>query len=225
MRRTVTGLLIGLLASVAVGALGVLPASAHICTYAAQIAVGRTQTISVGITVEGQPVTDFAVTLPAALHIDRIDPAPGFHITHAGQTIRYQGGPVPAYTCLYVTLGVTASEQGVFIVPQIQRTADGTVVARMGFSPPPDATKMQLVYAGVKPPSSPSSGGSSTPVLVYAGIALVALALGMLVFFGVRAWRSRYEYEDEEDQDERDEELDARVARFKKQTRDRVGKP
>jgi hypothetical protein len=212
-----------------VGTLGVEAASAHICTYAAQIALGTTQTVAVGITVETHPVTDFVINVPSELHIDRIDPAEGFHITRKGQTLRYQGGPIQPYTCQYVTLGVTAHVAGVYIVPQTQRTAEGTVVARMGYgAPPPDPKFMQLVYAGIKPPPSPSSGGSSTPGIVYLGIALILFALGMLVFFGVRAWRARRyedEDEDEEPEEEGDDELAARVARFKKQARDRVGKP
>jgi hypothetical protein len=197
-----------------------VPASAHLCTYADQIAVGRTQTISVGVTVESQPVPDVEIQIPAGLRIDRVDPAPGFHIARTGQSVRYRGGPIAAYTCAYFTLGVTAPAQGVFTIGETQRTANGSVVVHTTTNPTgaPDPRFEQVVYAGVKPPASPSTGGASTSPVLYLGLGLVGVAVIVLVGLAIRSWRRNRAYDDEESEDE---ELAARVEEFKKQARDR----
>jgi hypothetical protein len=227
MRRTLCCLLLGLLGAVTTGS-GI--ASAHLCTVAAQIAVGKPQTISVGVTVEGQPIPDFEVQVPPQLRIDRVDPAIGFRVTRHGQTLRYRGIPIDPYTCRYVSLGVTALTKGAYGIPVTQRTADGTVVVRGKFAPADALNPLfgQVVYAGVKPPPAPSQGdGGGTSIVTYVGIALVAVALIALIGLGVRSWRNRGADDDDaddegSDDDERDAELQSRVAQFKKQTRDRA---
>jgi hypothetical protein len=226
MRRILGCLLLGLFGAVTTGT-GI--ASAHLCTVADQIAVGKLQTISIGVTVEAEPIPDFTVQLPPELRVDRVDPAIGFRVTRHGQILRYRGGPIDPYTCRYVSLGVTATAKGAYGIPVTQRTANGTVVVR-GRTAPADALNPmfgQVVYAGVKPPPAPSQSSGGTSTVTYLGIALVAVALLALVGLGVRSWRNRAADDDDEDADldvdeERDAELQARVEQFKKQTRDRA---
>jgi hypothetical protein len=95
-------------------------------------------------------------------------------------------------------------------VEYVLRDAGGNVVARTG-----TATGAQsiapVVYAGVKPSSSSSSGPS---LVVVAGVALIAIAILLFGGMAFRSWRfSRA--------DARDEELEDRLAAFKKQAQDR----
>ena len=235
MRRLAVIALLAVAATALDATLDALPAFAHFCAYAAQIPVGESRTISVGITVETQAVPDVTVTIPPGLRLDRVDPKAGWTVSRSGSTLRYRGGPIAPYTCEYFSLGVTAPAKGAFGIPVVQRNADGVVVARSTTDP---AQKLnpyfeQVVYAGVKPPSPPAQGGgTSTTTLL--GVALVGLGVVLVAVLGIRAWRARgYADEDEGSEhapdDETDEtadreaELDARVSAFKKQTRDRPG--
>jgi hypothetical protein len=221
MRRILCCLLLGLLGAATTGT---GTASAHLCTVADQIAVGKLQTISVGVTVEAEPIPDFEVQVPPELRVDRVDPAIGFRVTRHGQQLRYRGGAIAPYTCRYVSLGVTATSKGAFGIPVTQRRADGTVVVRGKTAPAQALNPLfgQVVYAGVTPPP-PSQGSGGTSTVTYVGIALVAVALLAIVVLGVRSWRNRGVDEDDEDiDDERDAELQSRVEQFKKQTRDRA---
>jgi hypothetical protein len=148
MRRILCCLLLGLLGAVTTG-MGI--ASAHLCTVADQIAVGKLQTISIGVTVEAEPIPDFVVRVPPELRVDRVDPAIGFRVTRQGQTLRYRGGPIQPYTCQYVSLGVTATSKGAYGIPVTQRTADGTVVVRGKTAPAGSAAVRASGLSGVRP--------------------------------------------------------------------------
>jgi hypothetical protein len=212
------------------------PASAHICPIAVEIPVAQPSTIDVGVTVEGATIPDVEITIPAGLRLERVDPKEGWRVTRTGSTVRYRGGPIAPYTCEYFSLGVISPARGAFGIPVVQRTANGKVWARST----PDASSAQsrildqFVYAGEKPPSN-GGGSSSLSATTIAGIALVALGIVSVVVLGVRTWRNRgrYEGDDETDGDEtasdetdgdraddREAELQARLARFKKRTPD-----
>jgi hypothetical protein len=221
VRRVGICVFLGLLAPTVVG---VGTASAHLCTYAAQIKVGvPQQTISIGVTVEDVTVPDVEVEVPKTLHIDRVDPAPGFQSTVAGRNVRFRGGPIQPFTCQYFSLGVTAKAKGAFVIPVTQRTADGKVVVQTKADPGvvPNPRLVQVVYAGVAPPPSPTGSSSSTSPLLYVGVGIIALALVALLIGGIRSWRDRG-LDDEED--EEDDDLDARVEAFKRQAQDRATK-
>jgi hypothetical protein len=222
MRRILCCLVLGVLGAATTGT-GI--ASAHLCTVADQIAVGKPQTISVGVTVEADPIPDFEIRVPPELRIDRVDPALGFRVTRNGQTVRYRGVPIDPYTCRYVSLGVIATSKGAFGIPVTQRRADGSVAVR-GTTAPAQALNPlfgQVVYAGVEPPPPPSQSSGGTSTVTYVGVALVAVALSALVALSIRSWRNRgAEDEGDEIEDERAAELQSRVEEFKKQTRDRA---
>jgi uncharacterized protein YcnI len=209
-------------------ALTVAPASAHICPLPAEIPVGPLSTIAVGVTVEAPTVPDVEISVPAGLHIDRIDTKAGWSATRNGSSVHYRGGPIEPFTCEYFSLGVAAPSPGAFGVSVVQRTADGKVVARS--APDPgiaiDRVLGQIVYAGVKPPSN-ATGSSGLSVTTIASIALVGVGVVMAAVLAFRAWRARRDDDDyddvedgEGDEQDREVELRARLERFKKRTSD-----
>jgi hypothetical protein len=219
-RLAVLALVTGLATAATLG-VDMAPAAAHICPIAAQILVGQPATIAVGVTVEGVAVPDVEITIPPGLQLDRVDVKAGWASKRTGATVRYRGGLIAAYTCQYFSFGVTAPARGSFGISVVQRTAAGKIVARS--TPDPanaqDRVLGQIVYAGVKPPSSGS--GSSLSVVTIAGVALVAFGVVMAGVLGYRSRRAgRYEDEDEGeamDEEDREAELRERLERFKKQ--------
>jgi hypothetical protein len=201
-------------------------ASAHICPAAAQIPVGTTSTVNVGVTVEEATVPDVVIGVPTGLRLDRVDPKAGWTRVRQGQVVRYRGGPIAPFTCAYFSIGVTATARGAYGISVVQRDASGRVVARSTPDPanPGDRLLAQFVYAGVKPPSPPGTSKSPS-LLVIGGIVLVGAGV---IAGGVLAWRSRqngYADEDEDDDleppDDRDAELRARLERFRTRAPDR----
>ncbi len=213
VRRFVVFALATALATAGTLFVGVATASAHICPIPAQIAVGQPSTIQVGVTVEGPTVPDVEVGIPSGLRLDRVDPKTGWTVTRSGSTVRYRGGPIPAYTCEYFSLGVTAPAPGSWGITVVQRDATGAIVANAVPDPASaqDRALDQFVYAGVKPPSPPStSSGPSGPII--AGIVLIAFGIVMFVTLRIRARRA----DDRDDRDDRDAELEARLEQFKR---------
>jgi hypothetical protein len=194
--------------------IGLAPAAAHICPVPAEIPVGQPATIAVGVTVEDASIPDVTITIPAGLRLNRVDAKPGWKVTRTASAVRYRGGLIAAFTCAYFSLGVTAPSPGSFGIPVTLRDSAGKIVARTT----PDANSAsdrvldQFVYAGVKPPK-PKSGSSGLPLPTIAGIALVVFGIVMFIVLRVRASRAEPEELDEE-------ELQARLERFKKQTPD-----
>ena len=188
--------------------------------------VGKPQTISVGVTVEADPIPDFEIGCrPSCASIASIPQSASASpvMVRPCVTEAFRSIPIRVDTCRWASPRPT---KGAFGIPVTQRRADGTVVVR-GTTAPVQALNPlfgQVVYAGVKPPPSPSpsSGGAST--VTYLGIAFVAVALLALVGLGIRSWRNRgAEDEVDEIEDERDAELQStRLEEFKKQTRDRA---
>jgi hypothetical protein len=225
-RPVVLALASGLLSTLFVAVTGA-PASAHICPVPAQIPVGTTATVSVGVTVEQPTVPDVEVAVPSGLRVDHVYPKAGWIVARRGSVLRYRGGPIEPYTCEYFSIGVTASARGAFGIPVVQRDASGKVVARTTPDPnsPDDRVLDQFVYAGVKPPSAAgTSKGTSTAVI--AGAALVGAGV---IAGGLLAWRSRRRGDgDDEDEnaeptsDDRDAELRARLERFRTRAPDQT---
>jgi hypothetical protein len=238
VRRLAVLTLVSALAGAAVLAAGVVPAWAHICPVAAEIPVGRSSTIDVGVTVENAVVADVEVDLPPGLRLDGVDPKVGWTFTRTAATVRYRGGPIQAYSCEYFSLRVSAPAPGAFGVTVVQRSAAGAVVARS--IPDPNSTAShvldQFVYAGVKPPSPPSSSNGLSSATI-AGIALIGAGVVLFALIRVRDRRARRlddedngaEDNDEDNGDEaqadtdtegrdREAELRARLEEFRART-------
>lgn len=211
-------------------AAGTVTASAHICPVPAQIVIGQTATIDVGVTVENATVPDVEIDIPVGLRLDRVDAKDGWTFTRTGSTVRYHGGPIRAYQCQFFSLGVTASTRGSWGIAVVQRTAAGVVVARSAPDPASSADRAldQFVYAGVKPPSPAGSSGPSAAIL--AGIAIIGVGVAMFAVLRIRVWRAARDddYDDAVDHDldvgsddgARDAELQARLERFRKRMPD-----
>jgi hypothetical protein len=196
------------------------PAAAHQCARAAEVPVGVPQTVRAWVTVETKPVTDVEITVPAGLELDRAEAKPGWKPTVHGSTVRYRGGPIPAYGCEDFPIRVTASAKGAYGIHVVQRDATGLIVAISTNDPtrPLDPNLQQVVYAGMKPPSPPGSGGGLSTTTI-AGLVLVVLGVGLVGGLGLRAWRDRRSYDDTEASP--DDDLQQRLEDFKKQTRGR----
>ncbi len=208
----IRALLAAVAAPLALVVVAAAPAAAHVCTAGVQIPLGESRTVNIGVTVEQSAAADVEIDVPPGLRIDRIDPKPGWKVVRTGSTVRYRGGPIPPFKCDYFPIAVTPLTRGVYGIPVVQRTADGTVVMRTGVNNAALSPVLeQIVYAGVKPPSPSNGGGTSITTVL--GAALVAIAVVGAGVLGWRAWRRR----DDDDADD----LDARVAEFKCRTRDR----
>ena len=188
-------------------------AEAHICSTGVQIPVGQPASVALVITVEDQPIGDVEINLPAQLQVVGDVVAPdGWTVTTRGQTLRYRGGPFSPLTCPSFTITAQASEKGVFPVEYVQRDASGKIVARSALATNSQPAVAPVIYAGVKPSSG--SAGSGPPLVIVAGVALIAIAV---LLFGALLFRSRRLAR----ADAREEELEDRVAAFKKQAQDR----
>jgi hypothetical protein len=214
-------------ATASVLAIGVTPASAHICPTPDEIPVGALATIDVGVTVENATVPDVEVTIPAGLRLERVDPKADWTFIRTGATVRFRGGPISTFSCSFFSFGVTAPNPGVFGITVVQRDASGAVVSRSAPDPAvaQDRILDQFVYAGVKPPPPPSTSSGPSAVVIAGGV-LVGLGVVMAV---VMAIRSRRVDDDDVDHEARDDEapnddggsgldpaLQARLDRFKK---------
>jgi hypothetical protein len=202
------------------------PASAHICSRPAEILVGRTQSIAVGVTVEDATVPDVEIDIPPGLHLDHVDAKPGWSFRRAGSTVRYRGGPITRFRCEDFSLGVTAAAKGTFGIAVVQRTASGKIVARTNPDPNRASDRLldQFVYAGVKPPSTDTGGSSGPSAATIGGIALVGLGVILAGGLGFRAWRNRRAEPDDEAETGADE-LQARLDAFKKRKPDPPARP
>ena len=189
------------------------PADAHICSTGVQIPVAQPAPVPLVLTIEATPVPDVEIDLPPQLQVvGKIDAPDSWTVTQRGQTLRYRGGPFSPLTCPSFSITAKAIDQGAFPVQYVLRDANGNVVARTAPATDSQPSIAPIVYAGVTPSSlSPSSSGPSVVVVV--GIALIGLALVLFGGMAVRSWRLAHA-------DARDEELEDRLAAFKKQAQD-----
>lgn len=186
---------------------GAQPAGAHVCPVTTELPVNQQGTVTVAVVVEGTPIPDVEMEVPAALRLEGVDPPKGWTAHPSGQSARLNGPAFAPFTCEYFSIAVTPTTKGAFGIRIVQRDAHGVVRGDSMPDPvPPNPTFVTTVYAGVKPPAPPNSGGGLSVVTI-AGIALIGLGA---IAVAVLVWRSR-----------RDRRIDDRVEEFKKQVRDR----
>jgi len=215
IRRGATALLLAAAALV----VGASPAGAHSCLLTQVVSLNQASNIKVVVAIEATPIPDVEFTFPPGLHLDKAEPRTGGNVTVSGQTMRYQGAPLNPYSCQYFNVTVTAANRGAYPIGFVQRDANGRVVAQAtatGKASVNNPYIQQTVYAGMKPPGPPSSGGPSAGVI--AGAALIAVGVVAAFVLWLRNRRARKF-------DEREEEIDERVAAFKSQARDRQPEP
>lgn len=211
-----------LLGFVVVCTLGAAPATiatsgvagAHTCATPVEIPVGEPVGVTVGVTVEGTPVPDIEIVAPPELQLASVDPSPDWTLVADGQRVRATGPAVPANSCKFFTLRVTAVEKGAYGITVVQRDANGTVVAESAPVPGQaiEQTSVQGVYAGVKIPTGESTG---PPVALWAGVGLLVVAGTILATVSLRNRRAAA----------REDELEDRLEEFRKQARARRSGP
>lgn len=185
------------------------PTSAHTCTVAASIPVGKPSAVTVGITVEDYPANDIFVVIPKGVGVDAVASMKGWTATQEPSDIRFRGGPFPAHSCGHFSITVKASNKSVFRLPVFQRMPDGSLAQfpssndifmmpnGQSVQPhqggPPNPLFEQVVYAGVPvgTTSVTTSGKGGIPwLLVFGGVDVVLVAL-LLVPYLVRRSRRR----------------------------------
>lgn len=185
------------------------PAAAHTCAVAAEIPVGEPTSVNVGVTVEAVAVPAIDITIPPELRLESVEPSPEWSLAVDGQQIRATGPAVPANSCKFFRVRITATKKGAYGISVVQRDANGNVVAESKPVPgqPVERFLVQAVYAGVKIPSG--GGGSELPITLIAGIGLLVLAGMILAGVTVRNRRA----------DAREDELQDRLDVFREQAR------
>ncbi|HET9730279.1 MAG TPA: hypothetical protein VFR41_12690, partial [Acidimicrobiia bacterium] len=143
MRRIAVATLIGGAIVVA----GAAPASAHICAPAAEIPVGPTAAVIVGVTVENATVPDVEVPIPSGLKVAAVDPAAGWRVRVRRTSVRWRGGPIEPYGCQYFTMHVSAAARGVYPLTIVLRDARGATLGTINGPP-----TQPVVYAGMPAP-------------------------------------------------------------------------
>jgi hypothetical protein len=158
------------------------PAAAHRCTSPAQIPVGKSTTVSVGVTIEASSPKHVSVLIPAGMQVDQIFPATGgwtgrlFPPT-APKEVLYERGSFDPYSCVYFPIRVSVKARGVYVLSVDQLLPDGTevryptsdeffVINGKTENPqpgaPPNPLFEQVVYAGVPVGTVPNGANGGT---------------------------------------------------------------
>lgn len=173
------------LAAVAFGVAGIAPVRAHSCAGPVEIPVGEETTVTIGVAAEQSEVVGVDITVPEGFRLLRAEDEFDWRPTRAGSLLRYGGGTLPPYACMFLNLVGTADRQAKLIFPFTVHGTDGSAVEFAGEEA--DARHpAQLVYAGFSPPAPGESGGAGLPG------AFTAVLLAALIGIGAFAlWQRR----------------------------------
>jgi hypothetical protein len=169
----------------AVGVTGIVPARAHSCAGPVEIPVGEETTVTVGVAAEQSPVAGFDITVPDGFSLARAEDEFDWRATQTGSLLRYRGGTLPPYACMFLNLVGTADRQAKLVFPFTVHGTDGSAVEFTG-EEADDRHPAQLVYAGFSPPTSRESRGEGLRG-AFSGI-LVAALIGIGAF---AVWQRR----------------------------------
>ena len=183
------------------------PASAHACTTAASIPVGKSSTVNVGVTIEATPPQLIAIAIPP--DVDLNEPFPSNDWTGEKRPIRipggqivtsaiYEGGKATPYSCAYFPVSITPHTKGVYVLTAYQKLPDGSSVVLPSqndlyrqpngelISPsqggPPNPLFEQVVYAGVTAGNAVASGSDKGG---FGWLVATLVAVGILAFTGL----------------------------------------
>lgn len=158
MRRHTSCILALVVAVVAVGLVSLAsPAGAHYCTTPIEAPVAVPATITIGAGAEDKPVVGVDITIPPGFHLDRIGTTPGWTAERDGALVRFRGGQLAPFTCVFFSLTGEVAERATLAFPLTAHAADGTT-RRYSSTEPGDHFSAQLVYAGTSPPRRGSGG-------------------------------------------------------------------
>lgn len=161
----------------AVAVLWAGPAAAHSCSTPAEIPVGESTTVTVGVPAEQQPVVGFDVTIPEGFRLDKAEGFGPWRLERDGSQLRYRGGELAPYACATFYLQGAAERQALLAFPLTVHGRDGSQI-QFTSQDPNDVHAALLVYAGFSPPTTPADGGSGglSGSAVGLGAAAVAIA-------------------------------------------------
>jgi Uncharacterized protein conserved in bacteria len=165
------------LVTVAVAVTGIPPAGAHACNTPAEIPVGETSTIIVGVPAEQNPVVAVDVAIPSGFRLDKAPDIGPWRVERSGSLLRYRGGELAPYACASFNLEGAAERQAALAFAVTVRSPDGSEV-RFDGEQPDDPHAAQLVYAGFSPPTTSDDGGSSLLSGSTVGLAATVAVIG-----------------------------------------------
>jgi hypothetical protein len=145
--------------------------------------VGKSSTVSVGVTIESSSPKYISVLIPTGMQVDRIFPPTNgwtgrFFPPKSSKEVLYERGSFEPYTCAYFPIRVTAKARGVYVLSVDQLLPDGTEVRLPSSNEffvmpngktehpqpggPPNPMFEQVVYAGVPVGTVPNQAGGSS---------------------------------------------------------------
>jgi uncharacterized protein YcnI len=131
-----------------------VPAAAHVVATPAFLASGSSGSITfAGPNERDDPMTAFALTVPAGLAIEHAHAVDGWDESLAGSTATWTGGSLPAMQEIAFGVDLKADhEPGIVELEVEQRYADGSVVTwpvALTITPAEDTPSQNLALAGV----------------------------------------------------------------------------
>lgn len=113
--------------------------------------------LTIGLPSEEQPVTEFVVQLPQEFEVKAARSPTGgsqWTLVQEDRTLRYTGGTLRPFSCLYLQVAGVVARQGTVVIPLTVTHADGTV-RQYDRADSGDQYAAQVVYVGIDPPGGP----------------------------------------------------------------------
>jgi hypothetical protein len=175
---------------VAVGMTGIVPAGAHSCAGPVEIPVGEETTVTVGVAAEQSPVVGIDISMPAGFRFERAEDEFDWRATRTDSLLRYRGGTLPPYACIFFNLVGTAERQATLVFPITVHGEDGSVIEFTG-ERADGLHPAQLVYAGFSPAPRDEISGEGLPGAVAGGLVAAIIGISALALWRGRQTRRR----------------------------------
>jgi hypothetical protein len=150
------------------------------------VPVDRRATVTVGVPAEEREVVRVDVGLPEQFRLDDVVASQYWTGRRAGESVRFEGGPLAPYSCVYFSLNGTATDRGKLVFPLTVHLKDGGT-ERLTGEKINDPRGAQLVFAGTQPRQSDyfgvDGGGTDLGVIgaVLVTIGVVGIAAAVLL--------------------------------------------
>ncbi|MEY2426246.1 MAG: hypothetical protein QOI61_1818 [Actinomycetota bacterium] len=165
------------------------PAAAHFCSVPAEINVGESVLLNIGVAAEAKPVRGVDIAVPEGFELKEPVGYLGYEPTVSGKWVHFEGGEIAPYQCHYFAFEGQATRKGRLVARIVTTDVDGKQTNYNDLRPI-SQFPAQLIYAGVPipDPAQPASSDSSTSVWVALAVAVGA---GVLVVGGAYAVNRR----------------------------------
>lgn len=185
MRRMARILALGVLFGGVTFVAGAAPASAHICTNAVEVKVGKEFSVNIGVAAEDKPISEVDIAVPKGFDLVDNFGFLGWVGERHDSVVTFSGGIIEPYQCGYFTLKGTAPKKGVYQANITAIAEDGT--RRLYKNPNPySAFPAMMLYADTPMPApedfanSDEGGGGDGPWRALGvGLAAGALVVGV----------------------------------------------